>query len=181
MTMSKKHLLLACGLITILLTMTTQTGCNEVNPEYLVRLDSLDEKIVLTEKYLAIDYTTIASREQYITKHLVYMAKYYDRTMTKDFGNNLTKYKAIKKTYANFLNRYSDLVSETKALKTQAADLRTSVTKNQITKAEFKQYYHAESTDIDEHLLFTKRLNQSIHGLEPEYQRISRMVGVEIV
>ena len=52
--------------------------------------------------------------------------------------------------------------------------------KNQIDKAEFKKFYQTELQDIDNNLAFSEKLSKSIHALEPEYQRISAIVGREL-
>lgn len=180
MTKSNKGILLGLTLITIVLTLSVQTGCNAVDAEYLMRLDSLDQTIVETEKHLSIDFSTISNREEAITRELQYMNKYYDRIFTEELGNNLTKYKGIKKTYAHFLNEYPNLFNEMKALQKQARDLRESVNKNELSKEAFKKYYHTEMADATSNNAFAEKLSLSIHALEPEYQRISALIQQEV-
>ena len=108
------------------------------------------------------------------------MRKFYDKTYTQELGNNLTKYKGIRKTYTNFLKNYPVVFNEMKSLKKQATDLRTSVNKGELDKESFKQYYQTELNDIDNNLAFSERLSKSIHALEPEYQRISAIVLNEL-
>ena len=67
-----------------------------------------------------------------------------------------------------------------KSLKTQAADLRTSVNKNQLTKEEFKQCYQTELTDAINNSQYAEKISLSIHALEPEYQRISGIIQKEL-
>jgi hypothetical protein len=180
MTKSKKGIVLVIGVITILLTLFSQNGCNDIDEAYISRLDSLDNALFMTEKYLSIDYATIHSREESIAKDLKHINKYYDKTLTESFGNNLTKYKGIKKSYTNFLNLYPGLFDEMKSLKKQAADLRISVTKGDINKEDFKKFYRVEKKDISDNQQFAKNLSQSIHALEPEYQRLSRAIEEEL-
>lgn len=180
MTKSNKGILLGLTLITIVLTFSFQTGCNTVDEAYLSRLYTLDQTIALTEKHLSIDFSTISNRTESIERELLYMNKYYDQTYTESLGNNLTKYKGIKKTYVHFLKTYPTLFNEMKSLQKQAIDLRSSVKKGAISKDQFKAYYQSEMTDAINNNEFAKKLSLSIHGLEPEYQRISGLVNQEL-
>ena len=87
MTKSNKEIVLTLGIITIFLTSIFQSGCNSTNPEYLSRLDTLDQKLALNAKYLSIDFATIQAREQSITKELRYMRKFYEKLYTQELGN----------------------------------------------------------------------------------------------
>jgi len=180
MTKSNKGIFLGISLITIILTISFQTGCNSVDEAYTSRLDSLDQRLTQTEQYLSIDFNTISIREQSIERELRYMDKYYDTIFSESLGNHLTKYKGIKKNYAHFLKEYPALFNEMKSLKTQAADLRTSVNKNQLTKEEFKQCYQTELTDAINNSQYAEKISLSIHALEPEYQRISGIIQKEL-
>ena len=177
MTKSKKELVLTFSIITLFFTSIFQTGCNSVSEKYSTRLDTLDMKLQLNAELLSIDFTTIENREKTIIKQLRYMRKYYNKTYTQELGNNLTKYKGIRKTYSNFIKNYPVVFNEMKALEKQAADLRESVSNNDLDKSTFKQYYQTELTDINNNLAFSERINKSIHALEPEYQRISNSVS----
>ena len=97
MTKSKKELVLTFSIITLFFTSIFQTGCNSVSEKYSTRLDTLDMKLQLNAELLSIDFTTIENREKTIIKQLRYMRKYYNKTYTQELGNNLTKYKGIRK------------------------------------------------------------------------------------
>ncbi len=176
MTKSKKEVVLTFSIITIFFTSMFQTSCNSVSEEYTTRLDTLDQKLKINAELLSIDFATIETREKAIIKELRYMRKYYDQTYSQELGNNLTKYKGIRKAYSNFIKNYPIVFNEMKALEKQAVDLRISVNNNDIDKPAFKQYYQTELTDVNNNLAFSERITQSIHALEPEYQRISDSV-----
>lgn len=159
--------------ITIILTLGLSSGCNSIDDAYITRLDTLDQKLNLTYKYLSIDFATIQNREIRISRELHHVSKYYDQTYTEELGNNLTKYKGIKKVYSNFLNQYPKRFDELKSLEKQVANLRISVNDGDLSKTQFKEYYQTELNDINSNLQFSEKLNRSIHALEPDYQRIS--------
>ena len=77
----------------------------------------------------------------------------------------------------NFINQYPKVYDELKALQKQSNDLRTDTEKGKLSKEEFKSYYAKEMSDAKANLEFSRKLAASIHALEPEYQRISRMVA----
>lgn len=156
---------------------TVFTSCNSVDEEYTARLDSLDAALEANEKVLEIDFKTIGIREKLIAEHFRLVRNYYTDTMTLEFGNSLTKYKGILKTYRNFINQYPKVYDELKALQKQSNDLRTDTEKGKLSKEEFKSYYAKEMSDAKANLEFSRKLAASIHALEPEYQRISRMVA----
>jgi hypothetical protein len=176
MTKSKKGAVLVLGVITIILTLSVSNGCNSIDTAYLTRLDTLDQKLNLTYKYLSIDFVTMQNRELRIARELQHVSKYYDQTYTEELGNNLTKYKGIKKVYSNFLNQYPKRFDELKSLEKQVANLRISVNDGDLSKDQFKEYYQTELNDINFNLQFSEKLNRSIHSLEPDYQRISAEV-----
>ena len=180
MTKSNKGILLGLTLITIVLTTTVQTGCNTVDEAYLSRLDTLDYKLNQTEQYLSIDFATIDNRAESIDRELRYMAKYYDKTYSESLGNNLTKYKGIKKNYAHFVKEYPKLFNEMKSLQKQAKDLRISVSNGTVSKEKFKSFYQTELSDTEANRKYAEKLSLSIHALEPEYQRISTIVQQEL-
>jgi len=166
-------------LITCLLSfnITVFTGCNSVDEEYTIRLDSLDAALDANEKALEIDFKTIGIREKLIAEHFRLVRNYCTDTMTLEFGNSLTKYKGILKTYRNFISQYPKVYDELKALQKQSNDLRTDTEKGKLSKEDFKSYYAKEMSDAKANLEFSRKLAASIHSLEPEYQRISRMVA----
>jgi len=55
--------------------------------------------------------------------------------------------------------------------------LRTDTEKGKLSKDDFKTYYAKEMSDAKANLEFSRKLAAGIHALEPEYQRISRMVA----
>ncbi len=180
MTNTKNPAVLLSLILGCIVLLFSETGCNTDNSAYVIRLDSLDQKLDLTEEYLRIDYATISAREAIITKQIDYIKEYYDMEISEEFGNSMTRYRGVKKAYSNFLKQYPKAFDELKSLQKQANDLRTSVTKNELTKEEFKTFYKKEMFDTDQNLKFAEGLSKTIHSLEPEYQRISNIVHAEL-
>jgi len=178
----KKPLLLVLMAFSILssILITTGSGCKEDKSPYMVRLDSLDAMLDETSTYLLIDYTTIANRREMIFNQMRYINQFYTDTMSQEFANALSKYKGIRKTYARFEKEYPAAYDEMKSLEQQAADLRESINKNELSKEEFKTYYRKEFADIEFNRNRSRILAENIHSLEPDYQRISRIMGTEL-
>ncbi len=153
------------------------TGCNSIDERYYSRLDSLDVKLSQTYQFLQIDVSTIDERNNHIFDHLRYVDMFYVDQMTEEFGNHLAKYKGIKKTYSHFMKEYGKIFNEMKSLKIQAKNLRQAIDHQELTKEEFKVHYATESNDIEANRMAAEQLSASIHSLEPEYQRISRIIS----
>jgi len=181
MTNAKKLLALIPTIILFLIYGSLHSGCNSVDEAYLTRVDTLDQMLESNEKYLLIDYKTIDQRKNLIFTHMSLVKRFYDKTMSEEFGNSMARYKGIYKQYNNFVNQYPGLSDELNELKHQAATLRESVQKKELSKEEFKQYYQKEKLDIKNNLAASEVLSQNIHGLEPDYQRISALIDSELV
>lgn len=158
----------------------TFQGCNSVEEGYTTRLDTLDQMLDETSALLQIDFSTIEERKNLIFDHLRYVDQFYDQEMSLEFANGLSKYKGIKKAYTHFTKEYHKIVDRTNVLKKQASDLRTSVEKKELTKEEFKKFYAQEKHNIMENKTDAEHLSSTVLSLEPEYQRISRMVYDEL-
>lgn len=181
MTNAKKLLALIPTITLFLIYGSLYTGCNSVDEAYLTRVDSLDMMLEANEKYLLIDFKTISQRKDLIFTHMSLIERYYDHEMSEEFGNSMARYKGIYKQYNNFVKNYPTYSDELASLKHQAATLRESVQKKELTKDEFKQYYQKEKTDIQNNLAASQVLSENIHGLEPDYQRISALVDSELL
>lgn len=158
------------------------SGCNSASNEaYFLRLDTLDNKLTETREFLSIDVATIHSRNELIFNHLSYVDQFYKGEMPEEFGNGLAKYKGIKKNYAHFLKEYEKQFNEMKSLEKQAADLRKAVENKELSKEKFKEYYATELHDVEANRRDAEILNKTIMSLEPDYQRLSKMINDELV
>jgi hypothetical protein len=182
MTNPKKPIFLALLAFATLssILITTGSSCKEDKSPYILRLDSLDAMLSETAQYLMIDYATITSRKEMIYNQMRYIDQFYTDTMSEEFAHSLSKYKGIRKAYGRFINEYPKAFDEMKELENQAQKLRESVNKDELTKEEFKTYYQQEFMDIDFNRNRAKILAENIHSLEPDYQRISRVMTEEL-
>ncbi|MBI1306865.1 MAG: hypothetical protein GC181_09680 [Bacteroidetes bacterium] len=155
----------------------TFTGCSSIDNRYFKMLDTLDNRMVETRKLLLIDYKTIENRRDLIESHLRLIDMYVRDTMTPEFGMQLGKYEGVLKIYKNFLKNYSECLEETEELTEQAEDLRKAVESKEISKDSFKVYYAKETDDQIENMTRVRNLIKPVHSVEPDYQRISRMVN----
>lgn len=153
------------------------TGCNQIDQRYFTMLDTLDNNLSQNRELLEIDYKTIENRKQMIEDHLRLVEMFITDTMSAEFGKQLSKYKGVRKVYQKFLNDYSHCYNELEVLEKQAVDLRQSVNEKQLSKEDFKVFYNKEKADGLANLMKSKKLIEPIHSVEPDYQRISRIVA----
>ncbi len=156
--------------------MLTNTSCNRIDERYFLMLDSQDLRLEETRALLEVDFATIESRKDLIEDHLRLIQVHLKDTITADLGAQLSKYKGLKKVYQRFLSEFTNCTKETSALEKQAEDLRTAVVEREISKEEFKEFYQKEKDDALDNLNRCKKLVEPIFAVEPDYQRISRMV-----
>lgn len=172
---------LIAALAAFLLILSIETGCNKTDPAVTRSLDSLDRTLAQTEELLTIDFNTIMNRKGLISSHITLMKNYYPEQMPQELPLMMIKYKGVLKTYKRYLEKYPDIYNEHQALKKQAADLRKSITKGNIDRDDFSQFYKKEMDDAQANLEAARKICGVIPSLEPDYQRISRRVQSELL
>jgi 23S rRNA A2030 N6-methylase RlmJ len=174
--------LLFLVLITFFSSLTaTISSCNSVDDRYFLMLDSLDYRISETYEILEVDPGTIESRNTLVQDHLRLIKMFLRDSITAEFGMQLTKYKGLGKVYKRFLSQYSDCKLELEMLDSQAADLRQAVYAKELTKEQFKVYYAKEKDDGINNYNRAQKLIKPIYSVEPDYQRISRIVDEKLI
>ncbi|MCB0734218.1 MAG: hypothetical protein H6608_03210 [Flavobacteriales bacterium] len=151
-------------------------ACNSIDERYFERLDSLDNRLDTITAMLQVDGQTIERRKELIEGHIRLVQLHYNDTFSPEFGTFLSKYKGVGKAYKKFTADYSNCLTELESLKKQAADLRQSVEAGTISKDAFKQYYATETADGIALYNRSKNIIDPVHSVEPDYQRISRLV-----
>jgi hypothetical protein len=160
------------GVIFIPLTFST-TGCSsEPDPELLIRLDSLDNQLAKTSEFFELDFVVIDNRRRQMLAQENFVRRHFKGTMSKELGDNMSRYRSIFKVYRRFVNKYDEVKDEYEALLEQAKNLRTDVEANKIKKADFKKFYAQEKKDIQKNYDETKFIAGNINTLEPDYQRL---------
>jgi len=160
--------------------MLTTTSCNHIDERYFLMLDSQDLRLKETRELLEVDFVTIQTRKDLIEDHLRLIRVHLKDTINADFGTQLSKYKGLKKVYQRFLSDFTACAEETSVLEKQAGDLRTAVVEREISKEEFKVFYQKEKDDALNNLNRSKNIVEPIFAVEPDYQRISRMVDEKL-
>jgi hypothetical protein len=97
---------------------------------------------------------------------------HYNKEMTEEMGNQLSKFHVIRKIYTKKIGDHGFQVKEQKEIYKQLADLRTDVENGARSKEEFKEYYKTESDAITKLTIKSSEINKALYELEPEYTRI---------
>lgn len=177
----KSQLTILSIVTTMLLVFTFNSGCNKTDPAVTRALDSLDRTIAQTEDLLTLDFNTIMNRKSLILMHISMMKQYCTEEIPEELALMMIKYKGISKTYGRYVEKYPGVYNEHQELKKQAADLRTSITKREIERDAFSEYYKKEMDDAQSNLEEARKICGVIPSLEPDYQRISRRVQSELL
>ena len=155
------------------------SGCNsEPDPELILRLDSMDRQLAKTAEFLEIDFMVIDNRREHMMAQENFVRRYFKGTMSKEVGDNLSRYRSIFKVYRRFVNQYDEVKDEYAALLGQAQNLRKDVQNNQIKKEDFKRFYKQEMSDIQKNYEQAKFMAGNIQTLEPDYQRLRSSIDL---
>jgi outer membrane murein-binding lipoprotein Lpp len=150
------------------------TGCSqEIEME---KIGELNRDLAKAEENLNFDSELFINRKAIIESNLQTIQNLYTDTLTLELTNQLERYKVIKKIYSKKLGKYGELSKELEELKTQTANLETDLKNRKFSKEQFKTHLRTERNDIDKLLLESEGLKKSFYELEPDYQRIAKIV-----
>lgn len=160
-------LVLACSLV------ITATSCGDRFAEEIKYVEQLQQTLDSNEQTLNIDVNLLVSRAERIESTLLTFTNKYKDTMSKELGDNLSKYKNFKKIYSRKSNNYEECVKEQAALQKQLDNLLRDTKNGVFSKDEFKTYYNTEKTDLQLLVQKSQDIEKTLYEIEPEYNRLA--------
>lgn len=170
-------LLLPFVYFTASLLISMSVSCTQSASKEKELITQLQEKLDSNQVNLHLDADLFRARAEHIDQTLRTFGNHYKSTMSKELGDNLSKYKNFKKIYLRNAATHSKSMKEQVELVSQLEKLMTDLKDGKLTKDEFKIYYRTEKTDVDILLLKSKDLGMQLYEIEPEYTRITNYLN----
>ncbi len=159
--------LIACSLVILF------AACSGRFLEEIRHIEQLQERLDSNQQNLNLDVSIFQLRAEHIENTLRAFTNDYSDTMSKELGDNLSKYKNFKKIYNRHTNNLNQCKKEQEELSKQLENLTADLKAGKLSKDEFKSYYRTEKADIDALISKSKNLGKSLYEIEPEYTRIT--------
>jgi hypothetical protein len=153
--------------IVLLLSIASCTS----EPE-LAKIAELESLLEQNEPNLKVDDLLFNARLAEMDEILRAFKNYYNKTMTEELGNELSKFDVIRKIYMKKLADYGIQQKEQKELTTQIASLKIDVQNGTLSKDAFKEYFRQESDDISKLTITSIEIKKTLYEIEPEYARL---------
>lgn len=167
MSKSIHTLIIACSLL------ISVASCSGRYSEEIKYVEVLQEQLDSNQQNLNLDAPLFQLRAEHIESTLRTFANDYNQTMSKELGDNLSKYKNVQKIYKRNSNNYNLCLKEQEELSNQLDNLAKDVQSGKLSKEEFKTYYRTEKTDINELIRKSKEINKNLYEIESEYTRLT--------
>ena len=116
------------------------------------------------------------ARVQEINKNTSVLKNGIKDTITLEFGNQMDKYRTLKKLYSTNAASLRFCKQEQQELENQLRNLRKDLKNNQLSKEEFKTYFIKEKSDVENLIQRSTPIEKSIISIEPEFRRLSKWV-----
>ena len=140
--------------------------------EEIKRVEELQELLNENEKNLNLDVSLFKLRAEHIETTLRTFRNDYTKIMSKELGDNLSKYKNLKKIYTYNSGKYDANVKEQVELSSQLENLIQDLKAGKLSKEEFKSYYRTEKADIEQLIAASKDIGKRMYEIEPEFIRL---------
>lgn len=157
----------ACSLL------ITVASCSGRFAKELKLVNQLEQQLDSNQQNLNLDAPLFQIRAEHIESTLRTFTNDYKEEMTKELGDNLSKYKNFQKIYKRQTNTYYDCVKEQEALRKQLENLTKDLENGKWSKEEFKTYYSTEKTDVNLLISKSKEIGKNLYEIEPEYTRLT--------
>lgn len=152
----------------------TMSSCSRLHREELKHLTDLQDSLSLNQENLSIDITIFSYRAKYIDSVLLVFHNNYTDTVGFEMGNNLSRYKSIRKVYKHNTGEFNSHLKEQVALGNQLSNLKQDLNAGKLSKQEFKNYFATEKLDVEKLLTSSRLVNKTLYEVEPDYIRITK-------
>jgi hypothetical protein len=149
------------------------SSCGRIFSEEIKYVEKLQAQLNANKVNLNLDAPLFKLRADHIETTLRVFRNDYKKMMSKELGDNLSKYKNYQKIYRRSIRKHEESMKEQKSLTEQLDNLHKGVTAGEITKEEFKVYYRTEKIDVEKQLQRSKEISKSLYEIEPEYTRLT--------
>lgn len=179
-----KNNLISLGRITysliVVLCFVLLQSCSLQFKEEIALVEDLQEKLLANRENIDLDATDFKARVDEIKMNTSFLKVNYTDSISLEFGNQMDKYRGLKKIYQFQSGTLSECQKEQEALEKQLDNLLHDLKKGKLSKEEFKTYYKKEKTDVEQLLDKSKNIEKKLVEVEPEFRRISQWVYAEI-
>ncbi len=142
--------------------------------EELQHIETLENTLIGNKENLNIDIGLFEARRTFMEEVLKAFVNDYKQSISLELGNQLSRFKALKKLYAKHIDVFHTNAKEQEELKAQLDNLRADVKNNAISREEFKGFLSTERRDIEALVASSKQVKKTLYEVEPEYSRISK-------
>jgi septal ring factor EnvC (AmiA/AmiB activator) len=156
------------------------TSCSFTHREELKHIEQLEEKLLANHSNLAIDEKLFQDRAVYIDSVLMAFKNNYKDTISLELGNQLSRFKSIRKNYTHQVKQFMKHTTEQKELEDQLKALRTDVKKGRMSKNEFKNHFSIEKMDVEALISESELAKKTLYELEPEYSRLVQEISTQL-
>jgi hypothetical protein len=154
-------------------------GCSKYKEE-LAHLDKLQEELEANKQEFNIDIHLFEERVKYMDSVLLIFNNFYSDSVSLELGNDLSRYKGIKKIYKMNIGLFNDNVAEQAELEKQLVNLHTDLEGGKLSDDAFKSYFSNEKLDVLKLTTASKAVKKTLYELESEYTRLNENVMTEI-
>lgn len=158
----------------------TFSSCKSSFSDEIKHVDGLEITLLDNKENFDVDIELFKSRITYIERSLRTFSNDYAHTMPLELGNQLSKFKGLKKIYIKRVGQYENNIKEQSELERQITALKKDLLNASISKEEFLAYVKTESLDIDRLVISTNEVKKSLYEIESEYTRISKELEEEL-
>lgn len=151
----------------------TLSSCGGKFSEEIKHVEELQAQLEANKENLNLDAPLFRLRAGHVETTLRTFRNDYKESMSKELGDNLSKYKNYKKIYMRSVRKHEESMKEQESLTQQLSNLLKSVRSGEISKDEFKVYYRTEKLDVDKLRQKSKEISKSLYEIEPEYIRLT--------
>lgn len=130
----------------------------------------------MNQENLAIDISLFRYRIEDIEKTLRNYQNDYNKAITQDLGEKLSRYKVLKKIYNKQVGDYEFCTQEQKELTQQLENLYIDVKANRLDNKTFKTFFTKEKNDTYELINRSKGIKRVLYEVEPEYIKLEKVL-----
>lgn len=168
------------SLILVVWSFTLLHSCSLKFNEEIAMVEELQAKLTANRENIDLNPAEFKARLDEIVVNTSFLKVNYKDSVSLEFGNQMDKYRGLKKIYKSQAGLLAECQKEQEALEKQVDNLLHDLKRNKLSKEEFKVYYKKEKEDVEQLLEKSKDIESKLVEVEPEFRRISKWVYTEI-
>lgn len=155
----KKGLLLSFSVLLLIACNNTSTD-NTIEKDYVVKIDSLSDKLNATaDIYANIDITEYSELSEEVSEDYAFMEENYVVTPEKrNFANyDLTDFRSIRKSLKTLVKGHEETLKAIDYSKSQLVSLKKSIENNELQDSVLVEYFNTEEKAVSQIVLHVER------------------------